>query len=153
MGLVVKFFNEKAKELEAENIKVIFSGRREPLSDKVWGIMQEVTEKTKNNTGGTLNVCLNYGGRTELVDAFNKVKDSGEEVTIENFGKFLYQEMPDLDFVIRTSGEQRLSNFLLWQSSYAELYFPAVYFPDFDENEFDLAIEEYNNRKRRFGGN
>ena len=153
MGLVVKFFNEKAKELEEENIKVVFSGRREPLSDKVWNIMQEVTERTKDNTGGVLNVCLNYGGRFELVDAFNKAKTSGEEITVENFGKYLYQEMPDLDFVIRTSGEQRLSNFLLWQSSYAELYFPKVYFPDFDEKEFELAIEEYNSRKRRFGGN
>ena len=153
MSLVVKFFNEKAKELEKENIKVIFSGRREPLSDKVQKVMNEVTEKTKNNTAGTLNVCLNYGGRAELIDAFNKVRATNEEINEENFAKYLYQELPDLDFVIRTSGEQRLSNFMLWLSSYAELYFPKVYFPDFDENEFDLAIDEYQTRKRRFGGN
>ena len=153
MGLIIKFFNEKAKELENENIKVVFSGRKEPLDDKILDIMNKVIDRTKDNTGGVLNVCLNYGGRAEIVDACNKAMASGEEITIDNFNKFLYHDLPDVDFVIRTSGEQRLSNFLLWQTSYAELYFPEVYFPDFDEKQFELAIEEYNNRKRRFGGN
>ena len=74
-------------------------------------------------------------------------------VTEDNFGKYLYNDLPDLDFVIRTSGEERISNFMLWQISYAEFYFPKVYFPDFDEKEFDKALEIYNNRNRRFGGN
>jgi len=153
MGLIIKYFNERVSDLNKENIKIIFSGRKEPLSDQVWHAICEVEKLTKDNTGGTLNICLNYGGRTELIDAFNKIKESKEEITEENFSKYLYQDLPDLDFVIRTSGELRLSNFLLWQSSYAELYFPKVYFPDFDENEFDRAIEEYNSRKRRYGGN
>ena len=153
MGLIIKFFNERVSELEKENIKIVFSGRQEPLSDEVWSKITKVVERTKDNTGGVLNVCLNYGGRTEIIDAVNKIKDSGELVTEDTFKKYLYQDLPDLDFVIRTSGEQRMSNFMLWQASYAEVYFPSVYWPDFDETEFDKAIDEYNSRKRRFGGN
>ena len=98
-------------------------------------------------------MCLNYGGRREIVDAVNKIKEANITVTEDNFGKYLYNDLPDLDFVIRTSGEERRSNFMLWQISYAEFYFPKVYFPDFDEKEFDKALEIYNNRNRRFGGN
>ena len=81
------------------------------------------------------------------------MNNEGIEINEENISKYLYQDLPDLDFVIRTSGEMRLSNFMLWQASYAEFYFPSPYFPDFDEKEFDKALEEYNNRHRRFGGN
>lgn len=153
MNLVVKFFTERVNELHEANIKVIFSGRKEPLSDKVWQCITNVQKITKNNTGGILNVCLNYGSRAEIIDAFNKIKASNEEVTEENFHQYLYQDIPDLDYIIRTSGEMRLSNFMLWQASYAELYFPKVYFPDFDNKEFDTALDEYYNRHRRFGGN
>jgi len=151
MGLVIKFFKEKVNELKKENIKVVFSGRKEPLSDEVYDVMQQVIKITANNDGGILNVCLNYGGRSEIIDACKRLQ--GQEITEETFSKALYHDLPDLDFIIRTSGEYRLSNFMLWQSSYAELYFPKCYFPDFDEKEFDLAIDEYNKRIRRFGGN
>ena len=153
MGLIIKFFNERAKELDENNIKIVFSGKRERLKSNVWQCICKVMEMTKNNTGGVLNVCLNYGGRAEIIDAVKKLKDSDLEINEENFAKFLYQDLPDLDFVIRTSGEMRISNFMLWQISYAELYFPKVYFPDFNNDEFDKALEEYNNRHRRFGGN
>lgn len=153
MGLIIKLFSERIKELHKENIKVVFSGRCEPLSDKVWEIICNVTEITKNNTAGVLNVCLNYGGRAEIIDAIVKIKENNLEITEENIKKSLYQDLPDLDFVIRTSGEERLSNFMLWQASYSELYFTKTYFPDFNEKEFDLALNEYNNRNRRFGGN
>lgn len=153
MGLIVKFFNERVKELDEENIKVIFSGRKEPLSEKVYDCICKVVERTKNNTGGVLNVCLNYGSRAEIIDAINKITLKGKTITEEEFSKYLYHDLPDLDYIIRTSGEMRLSNFMLWQASYAELYFPNVYFPDFDNQEFDKAIKEYNNRHRRFGGN
>ena len=83
---------------------------------------------------------------------YDLAKDN-KEITEENLSQYLYQDIPPLDLVIRTSGEYRLSNFMLWQASYAELYFTKVYFPDFDEHEFDLALEEYNHRHRRFGGN
>lgn len=153
MGLIIKFFKERLEELNKANIKIVFSGRREPLSNKIWNTICKVVDLTKNNTGGILNICLNYGSKTEIVDTINKLIETNEEISEENISKYLYQNLPDLDFVIRTSGEMRLSNFMLWQSSYAELYFPEVYFPDFDSSELDKALNEYNNRNRRFGGN
>lgn len=153
MGLIIKFFNERVSELHAYNIKIVVSGLREHLSKEVLKCIDNVVDLTKDNTGGVLNVCLNYGGRREIVDAVNKIKEANVTVTEETFGKYLYNDLPDLDYVIRTSGEERISNFMLWQISYAEFYFPKVYFPDFDEKEFDKALEIYNNRNRRFGGN
>lgn len=153
MGLIIKFFNERVNELHDYNIKIVVSGLRDNLSKEVLKCIDNVVDLTKDNTGGVLNVCLNYGGRREIVDAVNKIKEANITVTEENFGKYLYNDLPDLDFVIRTSGEERISNFMLWQISYAEFYFPKVYFPDFDEKEFDKALEIYNNRNRRFGGN
>ena len=153
MGLIIKFFNERVNELHDYNIKIVVSGLRYNLSKEVLKCIDNVVDLTKDNTGGVLNVCLNYGGRREIVDAVNKIKEANITVTEETFGKYLYNDLPDLDFVIRTSGEERISNFMLWQISYAEFYFPKVYFPDFDEKEFDKALEIYNNRNRRFGGN
>lgn len=152
MNLIVKFFNERAEELNENNIKIIVSGKRDHFSSKVLKCIDDVCKMTENNTGGVLNVCLNYGGRAEIIDAIKKIRETNEEVTEENFGKFLYQDLPDLDFVIRTSGEERISNFMLWQISYAEFYFPSVYFPDFDEEEFEKTLLVYNKRDRRFGG-
>ena len=152
MNLIVKFFNERAEELNENNIKIIVSGKRDHFSSKVLKCIDDVCKMTENNTGGVLNVCLNYGGRAEIIDAIKKIRETNEEITEENFGKFLYQDLPDLDFVIRTSGEERISNFMLWQISYAEFYFPSVYFPDFDEEEFEKALLVYNKRDRRFGG-
>lgn len=153
MGLIIKFFNERVNELHDYNIKIVVSGLRDNLSKEVLKCIDNVVNLTKNNTGGVLNVCLNYGGRREIVDAVNKIKEANVSITEETFGKYLYNDLPDLDYVIRTSGEERISNFMLWQISYAEFYFPKVYFPDFDEKEFDKALEIYNNRNRRFGGN
>lgn len=153
MGLIIKFFNERVNELHDYNIKIVVSGLRDNLSKEVLKCIDNVVDLTKDNTGGVLNVCLNYGGRREIVDAVNKIKEANVSITEETFGKYLYNDLPDLDFVIRTSGEERISNFMLWQISYAEFYFPKVYFPDFDEKEFDKALEIYNNRNRRFGGN
>lgn len=153
MGLIIKFFNERVNELHDYNIKIVVSGLRDNLSKEVLKCIDNVVNLTKNNTGGVLNVCLNYGGRREIVDAVNKIKEANISITEETFGKYLYNDLPDLDYVIRTSGEERISNFMLWQISYAEFYFPKVYFPDFDEKEFDKALEIYNNRNRRFGGN
>lgn len=153
MGLIIKFFNERVNELHDYNIKIVVSGLRDNLSKEVLKCIDNVVDLTKDNTGGVLNVCLNYGGRREIVDAVNKIKEANVSITEETFGRYLYNDLPDLDYVIRTSGEERISNFMLWQISYAEFYFPKVYFPDFDEKEFDKAIEIYNNRNRRFGGN
>ena len=138
-----------------KNIKVVFSGRRENLPKKVLDSMDNIVLNTKENTSGVLNICLNYSGQYEIIDMIKKVIDSKVDINSlnrDNIYKYLYQDLPPLDFVIRTSGEKRISDFMLYQSSYAEYYFPKVYFPDFNEKEFDLALLEYNKRKRRFGG-
>ena len=153
MDLFIKGFNRDRGYFNKENIKVVFSGRRDRLSDKVLAAMDQMMDETKDNTLGTLNICLNYGGRAEIVDAVNKIINSNESnITEDTFKKYLYNDLPDIDFMIRTSGEVRISNFMLWQLSYAELYFPECYFPDFNESEYDKALEEFTKRDRRFGG-
>lgn len=159
MNLFIELFNSKLKELSDNNVKVIFSGRREPLPEKVLKAMDEVVTYSENNTGLILNICINYGGRAEIVDMTKKLCElyKDNEITLEDIdydlvNKNLYHELPDVDLVIRTSGELRISNFMLYQSSYAEYYFPETLFPDFNEKEFDKAILEFNKRNRRFGG-
>ena len=159
VNLFIELFNSKLKELSDNNVKVIFSGRREPLPEKVLKAMDEVVTYSENNTGLILNICINYGGRAEIVDMTKKLCElyKDNEITLEDIdydlvNKNLYHELPDVDLVIRTSGELRISNFMLYQSSYAEYYFPETLFPDFNEEEFDKAILEFNKRNRRFGG-
>ena len=152
MDLFMKGFNMDSGFFQKENIKVVFSGKRDNLRKDVLDAMDKMTEKTKNNTKGILNICLNYGGRAEIIDAVHKIIENKEEnITEETFSKYLYNDLPDIDLMIRTSGEIRISNFLLWQISYAELYFPKCYFPDFNEEEYDKALLEYTKRDRRFG--
>ena len=158
MNIFVAKFKSCIKDFNKENIKVIFSGREKPLPDKVLKAMGELESATKDNTKGIFNICLNYGGRSELVDTCKKISNMvlNKEIDIndideELISKNLYNNLPDVDLMIRTSGELRLSNFMLWQNSYAEFYFPKTYFPDFNEEEFDKAIIEYTKRDRRFG--
>lgn len=160
MNLFLKGFKSSIKEFNKNNIKVVFSGRKEPLSDKVYKSMKSLEKETLNNTGGILNICLNYGGQTEIVDTTKKLindvldgKLKTEDITPEIFMKNLYNDLPPMDFLIRTSGEIRVSNFMLFSLAYAEMYFPLTYFPDFKEDEFDMALEEYTKRDRRFGKN
>ncbi len=160
MNLFLKGFKSSIKEFNKNNIKVVFSGRKEPLSDKVYKSMKSLEKETLNNTGGILNICLNYGGQTEIVDTTKKLindvldgKLKTEDITPEIFMKNLYNDLPPIDFLIRTSGEIRVSNFMLFSLAYAEMYFPLTYFPDFKESEFDKALEEYTKRDRRFGKN
>lgn len=158
MNIFTSKFKSCIKDFNKENIKVIFSGRDKPLPNKVLKAMKELGEATKDNTKGILNICINYGGRSELVDTCKKISKMVEnkEISIDDIdeelvSRNLYNDLPDVDLMIRTSGELRLSNFMLWQNSYAEFYFPKTYFPDFDEEEFDKAIIEYTKRDRRFG--
>ena len=158
MNIFTSKFKSCIKDFNKESIKVIFSGRDKPLPDKVLKAMKELEEATKDNTKGILNICINYGGRSELVDTCKKIGKMVEnkEISINDIdeelvSRNLYNDLPDVDLMIRTSGELRLSNFMLWQNSYAEFYFPKTYFPDFDEEEFDKAIIEYTKRDRRFG--
>ena len=153
MNLFIKGFKRDSKYFMKENIQVVFSGRRDKLSQDVLNAMDSLEEMTKENDLGILNICLNYGGRAEIVDAVNKIiADNVDVVTEDTFKKYLYNDLPDIDFMIRTSGEERISNFMLWQLSYAELYFPKCYFPDFDNTQYDIALDHFNHRSRRFGG-
>lgn len=159
MDLFISSFQKEFQFLIEKDVRVCFSGRREPLPEKVLQAMDKIVEDTKNNQKFTLNICLNYGSHAEIVDTTKKICEkyhkgeiSLEDITEEYIQKNLYQDLPPLDFVIRTSGELRISNFMLYQASYAEFYFPKVYFPDFTVEEFDKAIVEYHKRNRRFGG-
>ena len=159
MNLFIEMFTKEFKTLYKEGVKVIFSGRREPLRQDVLDSMDKIVEDTKNNTRLILNICLNYGGHSEIVDATKKICEnilnnnmSIDDIDEEMIEKNLYQDIPPIDLVIRTSGEYRISNFMLWQLSYSELYFSNTLFPDFTVEEFDKIIEDYYQRNRRFGG-
>ncbi len=159
MDLFVLHSNKNFLELKEEDVKVVISGREKPLPKKVLRSVSNLEKETKNNKKHILNICLNYGGQYEIIDAVKKISSdilkntlSIEEIDEKLFNKYLYNELDPVDLLIRTSGELRLSNFMLWQLSYAELYFPKTFFPDFSEKEFDEAILEYNNRNRRYGG-
>ncbi len=159
MDLFVKYFNKKKSVFIKNGIRVIVSGSRENLREDVIDGIKNLEDCTKEFTHFTFNICLNYGGRMEIVDAIKKISQKIhnnelklDDVNEELVSHYMYKDLPDLDFVIRTSGEQRISNFMLWQSSYAEYYFPDVLFPDFNEKEFDKSLEIYNKRNRRFGG-
>ncbi len=158
--LLENYIGAKADSLTKNNIKLSVIGRLEGLPDSVRNKLKVVMEKTRENTALTLNLALNYGARTEIVDAVraiandcvsNKIK--AEEIDEKRFSDYLYtKDLPDPDLLIRTSGEMRLSNFLLWQLSYSELYISKKLWPDFKENDFLKAIKEYQSRLRRYGG-
>lgn len=160
MDLFIKEFKKEYKKLHEENIKIVFSSRESLLRDDVREAMNEIVELTKNNTKGIFNICLSYSGQQEVCEMTKKICElykNGEveldDITPEFVQKNLYQDLPPVDLMIRTSGEYRLSNFMMYQCSYAEFYFPQIMFPDFNRDEFDKAVEEFNNRNRRFGGN
>lgn len=159
MNLIAKKFKSDAKFFMENDVKVIFSGVRENLRKDVLESMDYITELTKDNKKGIFNVCINYGGHLEITDMTKKIAQqvlNGEikidDINEDLINKNLYHELPPIDFLIRTSGEYRVSNFMLWQMSYAEFYFPKIHFPDFNEEEFDKALLEYTKRDRRFGG-
>ena len=159
MDLFINTFNKEFGFLKEKKCRVVFSGRREPLPKSVLEAMDKIVEETSMNNDLVLNICLNYGSHAEMVDMTKKLCEKYknneielEDITEDFIQKNMYQDLPPLDFVIRTSGELRLSNFMMYQASYAEFYFPKVYFPDFNNDEFDKAILEFNKRNRRFGG-
>ena len=159
MNLFIKLFKTRMKIIKKNGIKVIFSGRKEPLREDVLEAMNDIVKKTQNNQNGILNICLNYGGQEEIIDATKKIikdindkKISENDINKETFYHYLYQDLPPIDLLIRTSGEYRVSNFMPYQSTYAEFYFTDTLFPDFHESELDKAILAFNQRDRRFGG-
>ncbi|MCX6805959.1 MAG: polyprenyl diphosphate synthase [Patescibacteria group bacterium] len=155
MDLALKLFKKDLNELMDKDIRVVVSGSREKLSEKIIEAIDSTVSKTANNKKGTINICFNYGGQSEIADAVAKIIESkadASQITTELIRNNLYQpELPPVDYIIRTSGEKRLSNFLLWDSAYAELEFVATHWPAFSSQDLDLALVEYANRKRRFG--
>jgi undecaprenyl diphosphate synthase len=151
---------EERPEFIREGIKVVFFGDRSRLSEEVIREMELTEEATKFNDKLSLAFAINYSGRDDIVRAVRRIaiKIASKEINIEDIDdRLISQELdtrdfPDPDLVIRTSGELRISNFLLWQSAYSEFYFTPRFWPDFDEKEFDSAIEAYTHRERRFGG-
>lgn len=154
MNLFKKGFKEEKDVYIKKNMKVVFSYKKEGLSKDIISIIEEVESSTKTNTGLVVNFCLNYGGRSEIVDACKKIIDDKidkNDITEDLFKDYLYNKLPDIDLMIRTSGEQRISNFMLWSLSYSELYFTKTYFPAFTITELLEIIDDFNNRDRRYG--
>ena len=159
MDLFINTFEKEFGFLKERDVKIIFSGRRDPLPDKVLNAMDDLVNDTKDNKSLVLNICINYGSHAEIVDMTKKLCQlykegniSLDDIDEKLLEKNMYNDLPPLDYVIRTSGELRLSNFMMYQASYAEFYFPEVLFPDFGVEEFDKALEEFQKRNRRFGG-
>ena len=158
MALLEKYLLEAIEKMEKEKIRLHIMGNLEPLSPRLCELAAYATETSKKLDGFQVNLCLNYGGRDEIVRAVRKYAQEYKnglvgDIDEERFGGYLYSAgIPDPDLIIRPSGELRLSNFLIWQSAYSELYFTDVLWPDFTEAELDRAIEAYSKRNRRFGG-
>ncbi len=155
MNLAVEYFIKELDELVEKNVKVKMFGERDRLPEKVQQAAKTMEEKTQNNTGLQLNVCLNYGGRDEVTRAVKNIIKDGipvEDITEETISDYLYTSgLPDPDLLVRTGGEQRLSNFMLWQNSYAEFIFTDTWWPDCDKAFLVDMIKEYQGRQRRFG--
>ncbi|MBO5888713.1 MAG: di-trans,poly-cis-decaprenylcistransferase [Clostridia bacterium] len=152
LDLLVKFLNKYSSSLVKNQIRLVVSGDVTALSDTLQKAIKSVEEKTSRFLDRTLNIALNYGGRQEIVTASNNLIKKGVEITEKTLTEELSTRgIPDIDLVIRTSGEQRISNFYLWQIAYAELYFTEVLWPELDKNEFDKALSWYSSRNRRFG--
>ena len=157
MDLAYRMLSRDIRELDKENIKVVWLGTREKLNKKLLKAIDEAVERTKHNTRGTLALCFNYGGTHEITDAARQLVARGlspHEITQEVFEGALYApEVPAVDLLVRTSGERRLSGYMLYRAAYAELHFITKHWPDFTEADLDDALREYAKRNRRHGGN
>ncbi|MEE1184952.1 MAG: isoprenyl transferase [Acutalibacteraceae bacterium] len=153
---ILRDYLKDAKNFKDENIKVKFIGNLEPLDEDIKELIADAEQESENATGLHLNIALNYGGRDEITNAVKKIVSEGikaEDITEDTVSERLYtQGQPDPDYIIRPSGEYRLSNYLIWQAAYAEYWFSDVLWPDFTPKHLEKALEEYNRRNRRFGG-
>ena len=160
MSLLLDYLRNAEKTLSGENVVIRVIGSRKGLSEEICRQIIKTENFTKNNTGIVMNIALNYGGREEIVNAVKNVckdvtdgRQNVDDIDDEVFSSYLYTEnQPDVDLLIRTSGEQRLSNFMLWQVSYAEMWFTDKLWPDFKPADLHKAIIDFQNRGRRFGG-
>ncbi len=155
MGLLAKTLLNELDDMHRENVKIRFLGDISQLNKNLIKIVNDAQEKTKNNTGVNLNIAFNYGARNEIVHAMQSIIKEGiapEQISEETISKHLYtKDIPDPDLLIRTGGEKRISNYLLWQLAYSEIYVTDTYWPEFDRKELTKAIVEFEKRNRRFG--
>jgi len=155
LSLLAKKIDQETQAFHQDNIRLVHLGRLDRLSQKLRKKVQAAVELTKNNTGLTLCLAFDYGGRDELVQAARRIASAGipgDNIDESVLARYLYlSDIPDPDLVIRTGGESRLSNFLLWQTAYSELYFTPVLWPDFGHKDVEEALSEYKRRQRRFG--
>jgi len=155
LSLLAKKIDQETQAFHQENIRLVHLGRLDRLSRKLREKVKAAVELTKNNTGLTLCLAFDYGGRDEIVQAASRIVSAGipgDNIDEAVFARYLYRpDIPDPDLVIRTAGESRLSNFLLWQAAYSELYFTPVLWPDFGHKDVEEALSEYKRRQRRFG--
>jgi len=155
MQLLEKGLVESLERFKKEGVKVKIIGQKEKLPNSLQKIIEKVEEETQNNSNLYLNLAISYGGKWDILQAAKKIVEEGidpQKINEELFESYLSTAgLPNPDLIIRAGGEMRLSNFVLWQSAYAELYFCPKFWPDFMESDLDLALEEFANRKRRFG--
>lgn len=151
-NLIREYVTESTEEFKQKGVKVMFVGEFKKLPKDIVEAFEKVTKETQNNNKFTINFAVNYGGRDEIIRAVNQAVNNKQQVTEESFKQLLDTKMlPDPDFIIRTSGEQRVSNFMLYQMAYSELYFTKTYWPSFTNKELQTALIHFQNRKRRFG--
>lgn len=155
MGLLAKTLLNELDDMHKENVRIRFLGDLTKLSKNLVDIVKNAENKTKDNTGVNLNIAFNYGSRDEITNALKAIIQEGlksEDITEDTISNHLYtKDIPDPDLLIRTGGEKRISNYLLWQLAYSEIYVTDAYWPEFDENELSKAIVEFEHRNRRFG--
>lgn len=155
MGLLAKTLLNELDDMHKENVRIRFLGDLTKLSKNLVDIVKNAENKTKDNTGVNLNIAFNYGSRDEITNALKAIVQEGlksEDITEDTISNHLYtKDIPDPDLLIRTGGEKRISNYLLWQLAYSEIYVTDAYWPEFDENELSKAIVEFEHRNRRFG--
>jgi undecaprenyl diphosphate synthase len=156
LGLLQESIDEEARRLHRQGVRIRHLGRLKPLPPQLQAAIQRAVDLTRNNTGLNFNIAFNYGGRTEIVDAVRRIITEGvpaDKIDEKVFSSYLYTSgLPEVDLLIRTGGELRVSNFLIWQAAYSEYYFSDVLWPDFNEQEVDKALLAYSQRHRRFGG-
>ena len=157
MDLALDVAQNQVKELMDNNIRVRFLGSKEGVRQDILDAIENAETKSASNDKGTLAICFNYGGQLEITDAVQKANQAGEDmakIDPQTLTKYLYApDIPPVDLMVRTSGEQRISNFMLWRVSYAELLFVDKHWPAFSEQDLNDAIAEFSRRNRRFGGN
>lgn len=159
MDLFIEMFNKKLTKLVNKGVKVVFSGSKDNLRSDVVSAMDNIVDKTKDNLGTILNICLNYGGQEEIIRAAEKYHDdlvnnvvSKNDINRDNFYRYMDNNLPPIDILIRTGGDHRLSNFMLYELTYAEIYFIDTLFPDLNNKEIDNIINSFYHKDRRFGG-